>query len=256
MPAALPSWLTVNHDPVGSFIKSYQIGASIGEAQSRLAEQQRQANMDLIAKREAMQENILKAQQELALDQAYKSQMISLEKSKLDEAAQQNRMAAIQAAATLQERQQYHDASIEQQKAKIAAQQARTIALQGQEKVYQGPNGQFFRVNNGAVEEIRPPNKKITDLTPQQALNLVNTAEKRTGLAMSHGQPTVDYLVEYSKSAIPTNAVGGSGIPVPASSPKDWGTKKPDASLKVGDIYKGFKYIGGDPNAKASWQKL
>ena len=47
-----------------------------------VAEQQRQANMDLIAKREAMQENILKAQQELALEQAYKSQMISLEKTK------------------------------------------------------------------------------------------------------------------------------------------------------------------------------
>lgn len=101
----IPPWITAasNYDPVGAYIRSYQIGASIGEAQTRIAEQQRQANMEHAAKQQAMQANILKAQQEMLLEKAYKDQQLSLENARLTEMQQRNAAEAQHAAAVLRE---------------------------------------------------------------------------------------------------------------------------------------------------------
>lgn len=99
MPSAfIPPWITTSYDPIGAFQRSLQIGAQIGEAQTRIAEQQRQANMEHAAKQQAMQANILKAQQEMEMEKAYRQQQLSMEQERLKQADAHN---AIQAAAAI-----------------------------------------------------------------------------------------------------------------------------------------------------------
>lgn len=103
-------WLLRDYDPVGTYLKAFQTGASISAEQTRLAEQQRQANMDYMAKQEAMQQNILKAQVELQMEKAYREQRMSLENAQLEETKRRNTMVAAQAAQDVMERAAYHQA--------------------------------------------------------------------------------------------------------------------------------------------------
>lgn len=79
----LPPWLTRDYSPVETFMRAYQTGAQISEAQARLAEQQRQANMEAQARQEQLQANMLRAMTETAVQKEYQQQQIALRQQDL-----------------------------------------------------------------------------------------------------------------------------------------------------------------------------
>lgn len=109
---ALPPWLTPRYDPVEAWQRAFATGAQISEAQSRLAEQQRQANMDYQARQEQLQANILRAQADLEVKKEYDSQTLALHQAQLAETQRRNTAMADKAASDLAERMAYHNALI------------------------------------------------------------------------------------------------------------------------------------------------
>lgn len=105
---SIPPWLARDYNPVDVYVRSFQTGAQIGEERSRLAEQQRQANMDAMAKREALQANILRAQVELDVQKSYHDQQLALRQQELAQEQARNEAISQRAAADLAERQAYH----------------------------------------------------------------------------------------------------------------------------------------------------
>src|SRR5574342_1051363 len=97
----LPPWLTRDMDPVGTFMRAYQTGAQISEAQARLAEQQRQANMEAQARQEQLQANMLRALTETAVQKEYQQQQIALRQQDLAQEQARNEALGQQAAESL-----------------------------------------------------------------------------------------------------------------------------------------------------------
>lgn len=101
---SIPPWLdTRQYDPVGTFMRAYQTGAQISEAQTRLAEQQRQANMEAQARQEQLQQTALHDMVNIQVQKAYHDQQASLENERLKEAKGRNTALAEQAAGRLAE---------------------------------------------------------------------------------------------------------------------------------------------------------
>lgn len=109
----LPPWLTRDYDPVGTFMRAYQTGAQISEAQTRLAEQQRQANMEAQARQEQLQATMLRAMTETAVQKEYQQQQIALRQQDLAQEKMRADALAKQAADSLAER-IAHDQAMEQ----------------------------------------------------------------------------------------------------------------------------------------------
>lgn len=109
----IPPWLHPQGDPVSTFLHAFQTGAQISEEQTRLAEQQRQANMEAQARSEQLQSNMLRAMTETAVDKAYKDQTLQLHHAQLEE--QKKRNADLQQKAMMDVfARRAHDAAMEQ----------------------------------------------------------------------------------------------------------------------------------------------
>lgn len=191
MATEIPPWLTRDYDPVGSYIRSYQIGAQIGEAQTRIAEQQRQADMEHAAKQEAMQANILKAQQEMLMEKAYKDAQLSLESARLTEVQQKNQQEAQHAAAVLEETKRRN----------LAAGLQAAASLKEREKYHEGMVGK-----QGALNEAkRADQEKFASLVKQYLAQGMSRLE-----AVQRAQVEVPGI-GVTASTIPTLAQGERG---------------------------------------------
>lgn len=99
--AELPSWLNRNYDPAATFLSAYQVGANIAQSKATLAEAQRRTNIESELQRESLQASMLKAQQELAVQNSYNNARINIEQAQLNEAAKRNQQVAENAAQQL-----------------------------------------------------------------------------------------------------------------------------------------------------------
>lgn len=158
---ALPPWLTRDYAPVESYIRSYAIGAQIGEAQTRIAEQQRQANMEHAAKQQALQANILKAQQEMLLEKAYKDQQLSLENARLTEMGQRNAAEAQHAAAVLRETEARNAIQAAMATRRMTETERHNRALENKAQLFHWQGGvRRYNPETGAMETLSEPQTK------------------------------------------------------------------------------------------------
>lgn len=150
----IPPWLSRDYSPVETFMRAYQTGAQISEAQARLAEQQRQADMEAQARQEQLQANVLRAMTETAVQKEYQQQQIALRQQDLAQEKARYDALGEQAAASLAARIQNEEA--------MRALREREVALQektaGQGKVHFGTAGEVTReMPDGTLQVIRPP---------------------------------------------------------------------------------------------------
>lgn len=168
-------WLLRDYDPVGTYLKAFQTGASISAEQTRLAEQQRQANMDYMAKQEAMQQNILKAQVELQMEKAYREQRMSLENAQLEETKRRNDLVAAQAADEVKARMEQNAIMNSLRAAGMAETQRHNLAAETKAITHFGPNGEVtqFDPTTGQVKTLKPgtPKNEVSLSTIGQLLN-------------------------------------------------------------------------------------
>lgn len=165
-------WLLRDYDPVGTYLKAFQTGASISAEQTRLAEQQRQANMDYMAKQEAMQQNILKAQVELQMEKAYREQRMSLENAQLEETKRRNDLVAQQAVASLAERMQQNQMMQQLRTSGLEETQRHNVAMETKPVPHFAGGGvSVYNPETGEVEVIKEPDAKPL-MTPKAAMDL------------------------------------------------------------------------------------
>lgn len=160
----IPPWLTRDYNPVETYMRSFAAGAQIGEAQSRLAEEQRQANMHAMAQRESLQANILRAQVELDTQKAYHDQQLALRQQELQQEKERAQMTAEKAANDLAERQAYHNILAEARQREVAVKE--NAAMGGEASVVEHPEVpgiKFLRNPSGAESVIERPGKGITE---------------------------------------------------------------------------------------------
>lgn len=89
---ALPPWIQAA-DPAAQFLSGIRTGATIGEAQARLAQEQEEARMRAQARQEQLAADILQAKTRLDYENAYHQQSLDLEKQKLKDLEQKNAAA-------------------------------------------------------------------------------------------------------------------------------------------------------------------
>lgn len=215
----LPPWLTTSYDPIGAFQRSLQIGAQIGEAQTRIAEQQRQANMEHAAKQQAMQANILKAQQEMEMEKAYREQQLSLESARLEETKQRNLQAALQAAASLKERAAYHQDALRKKLTHFTT----------------GGGVLQFDPEANKVDVLREPTNEPKPISPSVALGAVSDPVKAAFIESNLGKPALSNLVEVARSGLPKSAAAAPATTAPAEVPLPLPKKK--SELMAGKLY-------------------
>lgn len=150
----IPPWLHPQADPVATFLHAFQTGAQISEEQTRLAEQQRQANMEAQARSEQLQSNMLRAMTETAVQKEYQQQQIGLRQQELAQEKQRYDALGQQAAASLAARIQNEQALRDLRERDIALKEK--VAAQG--KVHFGTGGEVTReLPDGTLQVIRPP---------------------------------------------------------------------------------------------------
>lgn len=184
----IPPWLTRDYSPVETFLRAYQTGAQISEAQTRLAEQQRQANMDSMARREALQANMARAAADLAVQSQYEQQRIALQNAQLEETKSRNTDLAQEAMARIQET-AAHNAMLEQLRGREVGAREREAATREAAvqagKFHFGPQGQVLKaMPDGTVQVVREGDvtgklsaeKKIEDDAIKQKMAAVQSS--------------------------------------------------------------------------------
>lgn len=107
----LPPWLTRDYDPIGTFQRSLQMGASIAQQRAKLAEDQRQANMQNIANQQQLAANIMRAKIEQDVTAAYRKHQLDLQRMGLEADQAKAAAAAKQAADVLNETRRHNIAT-------------------------------------------------------------------------------------------------------------------------------------------------
>lgn len=92
----IPPWLAPKADEAENFLRGYQTGAQISEAQSRLAVQSQQ-----------VAEQSLRRQQELEIDKAYKQAMLQMNQSELAERKRVNDLNMLKSSRMFAAQEQY-----------------------------------------------------------------------------------------------------------------------------------------------------
>lgn len=149
----IPSWLNRDYNPAETFLSAVKTGAAIGETQQRLAEEQRQADLKAQLERENMQNNLLKAQAELAVQQAYRSQQTDLAQQRLEE-----------------EKAYHTDLAQKSARDFMAQQEYRQAQLEGKDLVHAG-SGVWQKTPEGLVNII-PREEKESSLASELGLGL------------------------------------------------------------------------------------
>jgi len=174
--AELPPWLTVDRDPVGTFMRAYQTGAQIRQEQTRLAEQQRQANMEAQAKQEQLQQQALLAAVQAAVDKSYNDQRIAMEQRRFDQAAIENSREA-----------------------------SRALLDSITPKIHFGANGEVVSYNPSTrmvtvLREGNPKAVKTPTISPSMALNVTTDPLRQAFVENTYGKEGVSNLVNIAKS--------------------------------------------------------
>lgn len=178
--ADIPPWLSRDYDPVGAFMHAFQTGAQISEAQSRLAEQQRQANMEAQARSEQLQATMLRAMTETAVQKEYQQQQIALRQQELAQEKQRYDALGEQAAASLAARIANEQAMQDLRARDIALKEQ--LAEQG--KIHFGTGGEILQaMPDGSFKVIRPADTKgvkvtVKETTDQGDITTTGTPEE------------------------------------------------------------------------------
>lgn len=180
--AELPSWLNRDYNPAETFLKAYQIGSNIAQSKSALAESQRRTNIEAELQRESLQASMLKAQQELAVQQSYNNARINIEKAQLTEAERRNQQVAETAAKQFM---------IDQQRNQETAAHNRTM-----EEIYQQ------NADNAARKQTYLEEKPYATITPNAALRILNSPSELAIFEDENGKEAVAWLKQ--KAGLPT----------------------------------------------------
>lgn len=198
----IPPWISRDYDPVGTFMRAYQTGAQISEAQTRLAEQQRQANMEAQARQEQLQSNMLRAMTETAVQKAYQDQSISLHQQQLAETKARNDELAQKAAADVAERIRHNQMLEALRLAEVTRQAAQPeeIEVGGVPLLWSPETGRFER------KEKIPTRPSIGE---QAAKTVWETEYKQTAkdLATARKQQADELLPMTQREEIRTNTI-------------------------------------------------
>lgn len=240
----LPPWLTRDYDPVGAFLHAFQTGAQISEEQTRLAEQQRQANMEAQARSEQLQANMLRAMTETAVQKEYQQQQIGLRQQELAQEKQRYDALGQDAAARIAETMRHNQ----------MMEALRQTQLEGDvEPELMEKGGKQFLVNRktGHFQELRDPNRAfqqgVARMEAGNVLKQLNTArakQNEEGVSASERerlQKQIDALsAQYGATIGPwTNApapmVPGPQSAVPTSSGNEVVRRTKDGKLAVFD---------------------
>ena len=104
----LPSWLeTSPNDVANKFVSGLQIGAQLGEARNRLAQQAQQSSIENQVTQEKLAASAMQQAQELQVKKAYEDQQVQLAQQKIAAAQQKVGLETQKAARQFQAQQQY-----------------------------------------------------------------------------------------------------------------------------------------------------
>ncbi len=104
----LPSWLETRPDDIANkFATGVQIGAQLGEAKNRLAQQAQQSAVENQVTQDRMMASALQSQQELQVKKAYEDQQVSLAQQKIQAAQAKVGLETAKAARQFQAQQAY-----------------------------------------------------------------------------------------------------------------------------------------------------
>ncbi len=108
MAYALPSWLETHPDDIANkFVSGVQIGAQLGEARNKLAQQAQQSAVENQITQDKLAASTLEQAQQLKVQQAYNDQQISLKQQQVEAAQQKVQNETLKAARMFQAQQGY-----------------------------------------------------------------------------------------------------------------------------------------------------
>ncbi len=104
----IPSWLeTSPNDVANKFATGVQIGAQLGEARNRLAQQAQQSAVETQVTQDKLAASMLQQQQELNVKKAYEDQQVALAQQKIQAAQAKVGLETVKAARQFQAQQAY-----------------------------------------------------------------------------------------------------------------------------------------------------
>lgn len=101
--ASIPSWLQTSPDDIANkFVSGLQIGAQLGEARNKLAQQAQQSAVENQVTQDKLASDAVETAQKLQVQQAYNDQQISLKQQEVAAAQEKVRNETMKAAAQFQ----------------------------------------------------------------------------------------------------------------------------------------------------------
>lgn len=159
---------------------------------------------------------------------------------------QQNTIARLAQAQAEQEAQdRYHQELLKDADARINLSQARMDALHNPFQVMALGNGEVARINKmtGEMQTLQgareKPAKEPTVSVPILPEGMDPMMVGALGIPTQRITGPVSRMGQYM-----THSTSGTGT-----------TKQPQGGYKVGTVYNGLKYLGGDPNDESNWEK-
>jgi hypothetical protein len=229
----IPPWLEQQRaDPSGEFIRAFQAGAQISEAQARMDQSAQQTGLELALRQQTLQEESARRSQELAMTKAYHDATIGVRKQQLAQAKEINDMKIKQAARSFAAQQTMQGlvkggmdpihAAIQAGIPGAFSGQALAASARMQPKAPVMPvdlgGGNFYVPQGGGrLQQLKQPEREDTPFAPIPGIpgavggyrgGKWTTIQPRAG-----GSPLEQILAERSKGA-GTNAPGPVGTPV------------------------------------------
>jgi hypothetical protein len=266
-----------------------QLGAALAQEQQRLAAEEHRTQMEAQARQENLQRETQMQQARLATETAYHTAELGLQKSRLEETARATAARTQQAGAVLAQRKAEADAKAQDAAARMADQQGFATDLAGgmpvDKALFRHPRlttpaaavaaskamGGSKDYGPVTKEEIAPgvlavyragspgvhivnPRRKEGELTPAQRTTLATKipALMQQSQFLDPGTPEhafttnlVDSIMQMTKPKAPDG-----DTPAATTEPARRAAPKP------GEVYKGYRFQGGNPADKANWMKV